>query len=362
MSSGLTCDSADILTVAGKATIASRNLGGEIVRRFICKQIYMNKNAENVLENNIVWSNGRVEMLGKCARRYFHNYIQSWEGWDTEKAPEVQAAYRVKHLTTVELQIGNIVHDQIRTIFHNAISGRVAIPTTDIRIAQERLKSFISLSSTRRLEELSARRQKLLLHELGKTLAPAELEAHLEEIEDLLTSFFSFPDVKLLLADPSLLLRDYLDPAGFDINEALTVPARPKTDAVFFAPDRLVVADWKTGNPSDIFRARGLIYDIFVRRSLMLATDDVVEVRFYYLKSGRVESHVFCEDERSEKIWEIQEQFHEFQRLSDDSVINVGPEARFKPSVSKNCFQCMHRLMCEPFLASPFAKAPSEVV
>ncbi len=327
------------------------------------KHVQMSKqNPKNPLENHLVWSNGRVEMLGKCARRYFHHYVQSWQGWDTEQPPEVQAAYRVKHLTSIELQIGNIVHDQIRTIFQNALAGRPVVPANDIRVAQEKFKSFVSLSATRRLEELTAKRPKLFMHEMGESIHPADLAGHLADMEDLLSGFFAFPDVKLLLADPSLLLTDFLDPTGFEINEVLTVPARPKTDAVFFGVDRLIVCDWKTGHPSDGHRASGLIYDLAVRRSLLLASDDIVEVRFYYLDGGQIESYVFTEDERTEKLWEIAEQFHEFQRLSDDPRINVGPESRFPPRLSKSCFQCNHRLICEPFLASPLAGPRMEVI
>jgi hypothetical protein len=236
------------------------------------------------------------------------------------------------------------------------------VPANDIRVAQEKFKSFVSLSTTRRLEELSAKRPKLFLHEMGKSIHPAELASYLADIENLLNNFFAFPDVKLLLADPSLLLTDFLDPTSFEITEVLSVPARPKTDAVFFGVDRLIVCDWKTGQPSGGHRASGLVYDLAVRRGLMLAPDEVVEVRFYYLDSGEIESYVFTEDERTEKLWEIQEQFHEFQRLSDDSLINIGPESRFQPRLSKSCFQCNHRLICEPFLASPLAKSNLEVI
>jgi len=314
-----------------------------------------------VLENILVWSAHRSKTLGACERKYFYNYIGSWQGWDPSSPPEVQAAYRLKHLSTPELEIGNILHQQIRLILEKAHSGQVVQCATEIKIAQEKFKTFIQASASRRLQELSAKHHKLMLHELGKTLTPAQMGDYLDLIDRLLTGFFAFDDVRSLLADPSLLLIKLLDSPGFEIGNDLGVPARPKTDAVFAKLDKIVVCDWKTGAPNDDHREQGLAYDLFVRSQLALPPTETVEIRFYYLRTGQFVSHVFTEEERDEKRWAIGEQFAELQTLSDDPRINTGPEARFRPSVSRSCFGCNHRLMCEDFLRSKFANSTQVV-
>jgi hypothetical protein len=315
-----------------------------------------------VLENILVWSAHRTKTLGMCARKYYFNYVGSWQGWDTASPPEVQAAYRVKHLTTPELEIGNILHQQIRLIFLKADCGQVIDPATEIKIAQEKFETFVQSSASRRLEELSAKHHKLMLHEMGMTLTPTEVGDHVDEIDRLLSRFLEFDDVKALLADPSVLLHELLDSPGFEIGNDLGVPARPKTDAVFVTLDKIVVCDWKTGAPSDDHRdGQGLVYDLFVRSQLALPPTQVVEVRFYYLQTGQVVHHVFTEEERGEKLWAIGEQFEELKSYSDDPRVNVGSESRFPARVSRACFYCNHRLMCEDFLRSKFANSTQAV-
>jgi hypothetical protein len=52
----------------------------------------MKNNGTKALKNLLVWSAHRSRTLGTCARRYYFNYIGSWEGWDDNAPPEVQAA------------------------------------------------------------------------------------------------------------------------------------------------------------------------------------------------------------------------------------------------------------------------------
>lgn len=313
----------------------------------------MKTSESNVLENLLVWSAARAKALGTCNRKYFYNFVGSWEGWDTNSPPEVQAAYRVKHLSSPDLELGQIIHDQIRTILGEARAGRAINQKMEILTAQERFINFLECSERRQLAELTAKRRKLFLHEMGKTLSPKELAAYVGKIEDHLTGFFAFDDVKSLLANPSCLIPNLLDPPGFDIGDELGVPSRPRTDAVFSAAGVTVICDWKCGAPNAEHRTiQGAVYDIFVRNKLSLAPSEKVEVRFYYLPTREVVSHVFTEEERVEKLWQIGEEFEGMKCLSDDPRINIGPESRFPARVSRSCFGCNHRLLCPEFLAS----------
>ena len=311
----------------------------------------------NTLENLLVWSSHRAKTLGRCARQYYYSYIGSWEGWDASAEPEVQMAYRLKHLTSAELEIGQIVHEQIRVILAMARSGSVIHPATHIEIAQKKFETFVQCSATRRLEELSAKRRKLFCHETGQGFTPQELADGMAKIARLLEGFLSFDDVQLLLAEPARLIPELLDPPGFEVGDELGVPARPKTDAVFLTDDAVVVSDWKTGGPREDHRTQGLVYDLFIRKKLNLTSADKVEVRFYYLGERQVMNHTFSDDERTEALWLIGEQFGEMRSLSDDPKVNCGPESRFHPHVSRGCYGCNHRLMCEPFLASKLARS-----
>ena len=74
------------------------------------------KNEKKSLENSLVWSAHRASTVGRCELKYYFGCIGSWAGWELNAPPEVQEAYRRKHLTTPDLEIGNIVHAQIKGI------------------------------------------------------------------------------------------------------------------------------------------------------------------------------------------------------------------------------------------------------
>jgi hypothetical protein len=192
-----------------------------------------------------------------------------------------------------------------------------------------------------------------MVHEMGETLGAKELDALNEKITKYLTGFFSFDDVQHLLADPAVLIPEFLDPPGFEIGNELGVPARPKTDAVYLTLDKLIICDWKCGSPSEDHRTQGLTYDLYVREMLALPPSEVTEVRFYYLGSHEVVSFVFSEEERAERLWAIGEEFETLRALSDDPKINTAPESRFHPRLSLRCYGCNHRLMCNAFIKSP---------
>ena len=333
------------------------NLGGSLISKRVISAPVKHENMQsldkNRLENTLVWSAIRSKTLGTCERKYYYNYIGSWEGWNASSPPEVQAAYRVKHLTTAELQIGQLIHDQIRSILERARQGQTIHPAKEIGAVQGRFQTFLRVSEKRRLQDCSAKRPKLLVHEMGETLGAKELDALNDKIAKYLNGFFGFDDVKHLLADPAVLIPEFLDPPGFEIGHELGVPARPKTDAVFLTVDKVIICDWKCGSPSEEHRAQGLTYDLYVREKLALSPNEVTEIRFYYLGSGEVVSFVFTEEERAERLWAIGEEFETLKSFSVDPEINVAPESRFHPRVSLRCYGCNHRLMCHSFIASP---------
>jgi hypothetical protein len=312
----------------------------------------MNEQPNISLENLLVWSAHRAKTVGSCERKYYYNYIGSWEGWDTSSQPEVQAAYRVKHLTTLDLEVGQIIHAQICALFEKALAGRSVNPLTEIKTAQENFKVFLQCSKLRRLEDLTAKRRRLFLHEVGGKVAPEQVSGYLDKIETQLSDFFGFADVKTILADPSILLPEFLDPMTFDVTSELNVPARLRTDAVYLSTDRVVICDWKCGAPKEDHRLQGQVYDIWVRRRLTLEATDPVEVRFYYLGTGQVVAHSFSEDDRVEMLWAVGEQFETLRSYSEDARLNVGREKRFNARVSRACFGCNHRLMCPEFQGS----------
>lgn len=319
------------------------------------------KHAKRTLENTLVWSTHRASTVGRCELKYFFNYIGSWEGWLDDAPAEAQDAYRYKHLTTPDLEIGQILHRQIKGVFEKALGSRKICPSTEIKIAQEKFKAFVQQSARRPLDSCTAKCKKLLLHEYGETLSSSRIDLYLEKIACCFNGFFEFQDVKLILADPSVLMKDFLDPEGFEIDYHLGVPARSRTDAVYTAFEKLVICDWKCGAPSDEHSTQAITLDLFVRSKLKLPPTDAIEIRFYYLSSGQMLPYIFSEEEREERLWEIGEQFEGLRSYSEDAKINTAPQSRFHARPSEGCYFCNHAQICPKFLKSRFNDTLAEV-
>jgi hypothetical protein len=324
----------------------------------------MKKFDKEPLENLLVWSSARIRMLqGACPRQYYYTYIGSWEGWSSEAEPECQAAYRLKHLTTPELEIGSIIHRQIKTILETARLGLSISAANEISIAQEHFKMFIEFSKSHDLTTLTAKKRKLLIHELGKSLSADQINDYVERIEIYLTNFFKFADVIDLLANPTMIVPEFLDVPGFEVGYEMGVPARLRTDAVFVTEETFVVADWKSGSePRSEDRQQALRYDIFIRNKIGLSSSEKLEVRFYYLGSGQVEVFEFNDEERAEMLWLCGESFSDLCRYSDDPRINTAPEERFHPRVTPACLRCNFQQLCPGFLRSQLHGKVSEGV
>jgi hypothetical protein len=315
----------------------------------------MRKKENDPLENLLAWSQHRIRLLGQCEVRYYHQYLGSWGGWDTSSPPEAQAAYHSKYLTTPALEIGQIVHGRIRVVLEQRMAGHPVEPDIAIKIAQAQFESFVDASRRRDIAEVSQKRRKFLLHQLGGEISAAELAGYLQRIEELLRAFFGFDEVKMILNQPEGLLSALLDPLAFEVGYELGVPSRPRTDAVYVNPEKILIADWKCGEPQDADRQQAITYDIFVRRRLDLLPTESTQVTLFYLGAGERITHWFTDDERAERLWQIGEEFETLRQRSDDPRINVAPESRFRPSVTRACLYCNFRLMCEPFLRSSLA-------
>ena len=313
----------------------------------------MSQKSNEPLENHLVWSAHRIKALGSCPRQYYYNYIGGWEGWNSDAAPERQAAFRLKQLTTPDLEIGLIVHRQIRTIFEKARLGLTISPVTEIKIAQELFRMFVDYSKSRSLETLTAKNRKFLLHELGDGLSYDEILEYVQKIGTYLENFFQFTDVIEILATPIMLVPEFLDVPGWEIGYELAVPARLRTDALFVTSTSYVVADWKSSDePRPEHRQQALVYDISVRKKIGIPWTEKLEVRFYYLGSGHIKVFTFNDEERAEKLWQCGEDFADLSRYSDDPKINTGPEERFCPRVTLACLHCNFQQLCPGFLQS----------
>lgn len=85
----------------------------------------------------LAWSHSRDQMLSACARRYFHRYYGSYNGWRRDAAEPNRRAYRLTQLTTLDLALGTAIHTRARELA-SAIVAKTPRPSYEDLVARTR--------------------------------------------------------------------------------------------------------------------------------------------------------------------------------------------------------------------------------
>jgi hypothetical protein len=74
------------------------------------------------LQNNFIWSLGRVQRYRRCPRQYYFCHYAFWDGWKYDSPEMSKLCYFLKNLTNCNLFIGDITHIYIARIFAEALN------------------------------------------------------------------------------------------------------------------------------------------------------------------------------------------------------------------------------------------------
>ncbi|MEH7075909.1 PD-(D/E)XK nuclease family protein [Neobacillus drentensis] len=66
------------------------------------------------------WSFSKHKTLMTCQAKYYKQYYQSHNGWREDTSALGRHTYRLKNLTTLEIEVGNKVHQFIEEVFMNS--------------------------------------------------------------------------------------------------------------------------------------------------------------------------------------------------------------------------------------------------
>jgi hypothetical protein len=318
------------------------------------------------LKNYLTWSAHKMETYHQCNRRYFYQTIEAWQGWEPDAPLSKRYSYLLKCvIPDLRLVTGTIVHDRCGRVLQRLASGLTSRVDDEIRVAEDEFDRFLDQSRKIPLESVCNRRKKLLAHVYEREIPQANVDEQRESIRPMLEAFFGLREIALFSANPSLLLRDFIEAQFGEPSFELGVPARLITDAVYQNAGITWVLDWKTGRgkrsdngdgqEEEPHRDQGVVYDIYIRERLGLKPEQEVRVRFYYLRDGTHSDFQFSQEDRNDMKWQIGEAFAVLQSKSDDPVINCGTMSKFPTGVGYGCLKCPHQILCGDF-SSALAK------
>jgi hypothetical protein len=182
------------------------------------------------------WSGSRYEVFDKCKRQYYYSYYANF----VDDVP----AYKLKMLkalTSVALEIGNVIHDVMEALLKR-------LQVSDSTIDEQK---FIAYAHTRAREYFS---QKTFLEVYYKQKQCIVMEEALQKIDVCLKNLLSGPIFNWLFMKAMYNKNNWMiEPSGYGETRLNGLKAYCKMDFLFPVDDDIYIFDWKTGK-KDIFK------------------------------------------------------------------------------------------------------------
>lgn len=306
--------------------------------------------ASQTLRPSFAWSYSRAALLDRCERLYFEHYYGSNGGWSLEAPPRTQLAFRLKHLTTPNAELGRAVHRRAAEIARSVRDGTPRPTATMLQAKTHAELETVILRGRNDAAWLANARRAPVLHEVyygGMSLARrrtvlAEMNnrammLHATLLESPVWDAAALPGTEILSIDEPILLT---------LNGVSTI-ATP--DLVIQLPnDRLIVVDWKTGHTGDLAQ-------------LMLYANAVQPTLGQGFASGRCEAWLVHLDRASLEAATVtpvkvdasaaaqRASVTRMMRLLEDPANNVPrPRAAFQQATDPNqgCRRCKMLALC----------------
>lgn len=236
------------------------------------------------LKNTFTWSKSRHGKFSECRRLYWFHYYGSWGGWDALRAaPEVRERYILKNLSTRQQWAGSVVHNCIGQTLEQIRHG--ARPTFEAvkRHAHETMRQQFRESRKGAYRINPKRHPGLIEHELKLDVSDQEWRKNWENASLSLQRFFEagWPERARALAPGDWLPVDAIDSFFLDGIKVFAAP-----DFALREADKLVLVDWKTGQPRDEDREQVQGYALFAASKWRIPADRIV-ARLVYLGTGQ---------------------------------------------------------------------------
>ena len=178
------------------------------------------------------WSVSRYNLFETCKRQYYYNYYAKYDPeYPTKKI------LALKKMTSIPLEVGNIVHDINKTLLE-----RLKITARDI----DKARFYDYAGKTTQAYVQSKTFQEVYYSRMKSVGAEKVFEKVRISLENLLNS-----DRLTWLTDFAVLKKDewLIEPPGYGETRIGGMKAYCKVDFLFPVKDRLFIMDWKTGKP-----------------------------------------------------------------------------------------------------------------
>ncbi len=176
------------------------------------------------------WSISRYESFSNCKRLYYYQYYAKFD----PDYPRIKID-ALKNLTSIPLEIGNIVHDTISTILRRLLRS-------NNEIDRKRFEEFVERKARENCESKTFFE---VYYSETSSVKPADM---LPPITECLTTFLDSPRFGWIKHKAIACKHDWLiEPPGYGEARIDGMKVYCKVDFLFVVDGRIVILDWKTG-------------------------------------------------------------------------------------------------------------------
>ncbi len=278
------------------------------------------------------WSVTRYSQFKTCQRQYFYNYY-----WKFDPKIDPEYLFELKRMTTIPLEIGNIVHDLIKVLL-------------------ERLKKTTQPIDVRRFNDYSRRLterycgNKTFAEVYYKQMKGIDTEEIHKKIMVCMENLFNSHRFKWLSREAIPGKEDWLiEPPGYGETRIDGLKAYCKVDFLFPVEDKLVIIDWKTGKPSREKHRRQLIgYTAWASFHFDRDPEEILPITAHLYPEYEEREIRVNEFDIQEFSLKIQEETREMQAKCLDVEKNIPAAKETFPQTSRRtiCKYCNFRELC----------------
>jgi hypothetical protein len=199
------------------------------------------------IKSELTWSFSRDRMFKECRRAYYYNYYASWLGWLEDADEFARKAYILKNIRSIDVWIGDVVHQIIKWIFENKINAKDISYKDALHKAKQLLLSTWEQSRQHMWKRNVKYNLNLFEHYYNCEPSREELVPKLQKVTRSIHNIYNSGLLQWVASLPrnSVLRVDEVDSFDFEGVKIFAVPDFAVKD------NNYILYDWKTGRPSD---------------------------------------------------------------------------------------------------------------
>lgn len=280
------------------------------------------------------WSVSRYAKFALCKRWYYYDYYAKKH--DKEVSPQTLALLRA--LTSVSLEVGNVVHDTIATLLR-----RLQKNTSPIDAENVLGYSFALIDRT------MASKNFIEVHYGQKERVDADELKGRAGI--CLKNFFGSPWYQWLIGEALPGRSSWIiEPADYGELRINGLKAYCKVDFLFpVTGGNLCILDWKTGKVDRRKHRRQMMgYALYARDTCSVAANEVRTGIVYLDEPAEEVGNSFSESELDELAGQIAKETGEMYLYCENIKDNIPrPKSFFPQQEGRLCAYCNYRELCE---------------